>query len=102
MVGRLGGGELVRVRAGRGLADAQGAAERVRRVVADRRFAISLPATTLPVTVSIGLRGLDAGDDAPDLILRRADEGLYEAKRTGRDRVVMREAATRTQQMAIH
>ena len=40
----------------------------------------------LPVTVSIGLAGLQAGDGVSDLYAR-ADRGLYRAKREGRNRV---------------
>lgn len=101
MVARMGGEELVIVMPETRLADANRAAERLRRCVADRAFPISVPAVELPITVSIGLAGLEIGDDAPDLILRRADEALYEAKRTGRDRVVMREGGVRAAAVAI-
>jgi len=101
MVARMGGEELVIVMPETRLVDAHRAAERLRRAVADRPFPISSPAMDLTVTVSIGLGGLEAGDDAADLIVRRADEALYEAKRTGRDRVVMREASVRAPAVAI-
>ena len=101
MVARMGGEELVIVMPETRLADAHRAAERLRRAVADQPFSISAPAVDLPVTVSIGLGGLEVGDDAADLIVRRADEALYEAKRTGRDRVVLREAAGRTPAVAV-
>ena len=37
------------------------------------------------MTVSVGWAAWEG--EAPDELLRRADEALYEAKRTGRDRV---------------
>jgi two-component system cell cycle response regulator len=39
------------------------------------------------VTVSIGLTVLTGSDAAPDDVLARADEALYEAKSKGRNRV---------------
>lgn len=101
MVARLGGEELVIVMPETRVSDAERAAERLRRMICDRPFDISAPRMQLPVSVSIGVSGLDAGDDAPDVILRRADEALYEAKRTGRNRVVMREPAGRASQAAL-
>ena len=41
----------------------------------------------IPVTVSVGLASYTANDRAPALV-RRADEALYQAKNTGRNRVV--------------
>lgn len=101
MVARLGGEELVIVMPETRVSDAERAAERLRRMICDRPFDISAPRMQLPVSVSIGVSGLDSGDDAPDVILRRADEALYEAKRTGRNRVVMREPAGRASQAAL-
>ena len=41
--------------------------------------------SAIDVTVSVGAA---AGSDDPDALLRAADASLYEAKRTGRNRVV--------------
>jgi diguanylate cyclase (GGDEF)-like protein/PAS domain S-box-containing protein len=46
-----------------------------------------------PVTVSIGVANLDSRIGDPEALLRVADEGLYEAKRSGKDRVVVRKSA---------
>ncbi|HTL25164.1 MAG TPA: GGDEF domain-containing protein [Burkholderiales bacterium] len=43
--------------------------------------------TVLSVTVSIGVAGPDAGFGTPDKVIRAADEALYRAKKTGRNRV---------------
>ena len=43
------------------------------------------------VTVSIGVNTLEAGQSA-EVWVKRADLALYEAKRGGRDRVVMADA----------
>jgi two-component system cell cycle response regulator len=39
------------------------------------------------VTVSIGIACRQGDDDTPEELLARADEALYEAKRSGRNRV---------------
>jgi diguanylate cyclase (GGDEF)-like protein/PAS domain S-box-containing protein len=41
------------------------------------------------VTVSIGVAMFPAQGETPETLLRRADEALYEAKRSGRNRVVL-------------
>jgi diguanylate cyclase (GGDEF)-like protein/PAS domain S-box-containing protein len=41
------------------------------------------------VSISIGLAFLEPGESDPASLLRRADEALYEAKRSGRDRYAM-------------
>jgi diguanylate cyclase (GGDEF)-like protein len=60
-------------------------------LVADR-FRASLAATRIdpfpdPVTVSVGVAEL-AEDEQGDSLLRRADKALYEAKRSGRNKVI--------------
>jgi diguanylate cyclase (GGDEF)-like protein len=49
---------------------------------------------TDPLTVSIGVAAFDETTDRVDLLLRFADDALYEAKRAGRDRVVAARPAT--------
>jgi len=61
-------------------------AERLREAVAAVRHAGA--EGELSVTVSIGVAEAATGD-AAEVLLRRADAGLYEAKRTGRNRVVV-------------
>lgn len=85
-IGRNGGEEFLVVMRGIGLADATARLERVRREIAMLRVAPDGDAD-LSCTISIGVveRG---GDEGADALLRRADLGLYAAKRQGRDRVV--------------
>ncbi len=66
------------------------AAERLRRSVAAAPFMVPGLAQTLDVTVSIGVACSDGSDDSVESLLKRADEALYEAKRTGRNRVIGR------------
>jgi two-component system cell cycle response regulator len=42
----------------------------------------------IAVTASVGVAALEFPDDTPELILKRADQALYCAKRDGRNRVV--------------
>ncbi|MEO8196194.1 MAG: diguanylate cyclase [Thermoanaerobaculia bacterium] len=45
--------------------------------------------TIRDITASIGIAGFPQLGNTPDALLRRADHALYEAKRAGRDRVVV-------------
>jgi two-component system cell cycle response regulator len=43
-----------------------------------------------PITVSVGVAALTGREgETMESLVRRADEALYEAKRTGRDKVVL-------------
>jgi diguanylate cyclase (GGDEF)-like protein/PAS domain S-box-containing protein len=85
LLGRLGGEEFGVLLTETPHAGAREFAERLRRHVEAE------PAPTgrgsIPVTVSIGLTVLTGSDAAPDDVLARADEALYEAKSKGRNRV---------------
>ena len=63
------------------------AAERLRDLIASNPAIVSN--APLPFSVSIGVAMLDAEDSGFDVIFTRADEALYEAKRSGRNRAVM-------------
>lgn len=85
VLGRQGGEEFLALLPGSGHASALVVAERIRAAVA----ATSLlhDGRTVGVTVSIGVAtARDSGSWEP--ALRAADAALYEAKRTGRNRVV--------------
>ncbi len=54
-----------------------------------KKHAFPMEGQTIPVTVSQGLATMTPStSDAPDSLIRRADEALYEAKGQGRDRFV--------------
>ena len=53
-------------------------------------------AATLPVTASVGVSALELSGDTPELLLKRADQALYCAKRDGRNRVVADAARVRS------
>jgi len=82
--GRLGGEELAMLVDGH-LDEAVDLAESLRESVGS--LAIRAGDRTIGVTCSIGAAEWEPGDTI-DSLLRRADAALYEAKRTGRNRVV--------------
>jgi diguanylate cyclase (GGDEF)-like protein len=83
---RFGGEEFVLLLPETDEAAAEIAAERLRRAIQDHPHV--LPGETLQVTASIGLAGATLGMAAFEVMLKRADQALYEAKHTGRNRVV--------------
>lgn len=90
MACRFGGEEFVIVMPDTDVEAAEKVAERIRAEIADAPF--SVDAKSLSVTISIGVSSLKAGaDSAPDL-LKRADVALYEAKNSGRNKVVAKAA----------
>lgn len=64
------------------------AAERLRRHICAAPFNAPGAPHPIDVTISIGVAASTEGEDTPDSLLKRADEALYEAKRSGRNRVV--------------
>ena len=66
-------------------------AERIRREIETLPFATGGP-EQLGVTVSIGVASMSPGSDSLEALMKRADEALYEAKTSGRNRVVARAA----------
>ena len=86
VAGRTGGEEFALVLPETGLEDALATAERVRLAVAQTPVPTNESPQPIPVTVSIGVAALEPGSTLDDL-LSRADEALYAAKRSGRNRV---------------
>ena len=84
---RYGGEEFVVVMPETDLAVATMVAERLRRRIASEPFPIQQGSRNVEVTISIGIAGLGAADNAAS-VLKRADQALYRAKRDGRNRVV--------------
>ena len=88
---RLGGEEFVVVMPGASLEAAARVADRIRRDIEGQPFPIMGGAEGLTVTVSIGVAASVPGD-TPEGLLKRADEGVYEAKAHGRNQVIARAA----------
>ena len=92
MACRYGGEEFVVLMPETGEQDALHIAERVRTQVAEVPFALP-SGRRLHVTVSVGVATSQGVGDTPEALVRRADEAVYEAKQSGRNKVVVRAAA---------
>ena len=85
-VARYGGDEMVVLLSDTDDAGAREVGERVRRQVAELAIRHEAGETSPVVTVSIGVATLVPNrHDAPGLLVERADAGLYEAKKRGRN-----------------
>lgn len=84
---RLGGEEFLMLLVDTGLEGAQRAAEKLRRSVEQEVFRLPQD-RTLNITLSIGVACFNGHPDYQQL-MRRADDGLYQAKHEGRNRVVV-------------
>ncbi len=84
---RVGGEEFALLLPNTSLHDAMSFAERLLKQVREHVF--SFEGKRIPLTVSIGCAEMQMGDTHPDLVLARADRALYQAKESGRDRVMV-------------
>lgn len=82
-VGRWGGEEFIIILPETDVASAERTAERIRRTVSAADFGIDRP-----LTASLGVAGHGDRDD-PARLVARADQALYAAKNTGRNRVLV-------------
>lgn len=87
MVGRYGGEEFIALLPNTGEEEAARFAERVRKRVEEHVYRDE--ATEVRMTLSSGVASA-AGEEVegPEVLLRRADDALYQAKESGRNRVV--------------
>jgi two-component system cell cycle response regulator len=85
---RYGGEEFVVVMPDTDVTLAIAIAERLRKSIEANPISISRPPGKLNITISIGIAGSEGSSDTAEALLRRADQALYSAKRTGRNRVV--------------
>ncbi|NET35459.1 MAG: diguanylate cyclase [Cyanothece sp. SIO1E1] len=85
--GRFGGEEFVALLPETNVDQAFEVAEQIRNTVAK----VSIPARgrIARLTVSIGIASHNPEDRSIDALLKRADDALYEAKRQGRNRVIV-------------
>jgi two-component system cell cycle response regulator len=84
---RYGGEEFVVVMPDTSVDLAASVAERLRSIIEDRPFVLR-SGRELHITASLGIATNTVAVETPEQLLRQADRALYEAKNTGRNRVV--------------
>jgi diguanylate cyclase (GGDEF)-like protein len=82
---RFGGDEFAAFLPNLGKRDGARVGETIRQLVAGHRF--EKDGVVVRPTISIGVSAFPDDGATADLLLRKADEALYRAKKTGRDRV---------------
>jgi len=90
IVARYGGEEFVAVLPARDLSGTYDIAERLRAVFENMKF--EFEQKNLKVTISVGVASFDPNKDIEltrELLIKRADNALYDAKETGRNKVVL-------------
>ena len=98
-LGRFGGEEFMALLVDAELSEASSIAERIRASIADRPLLLCC-GKELAVSVSIGLSALDARDSGKTAettareLIANADQALYQAKATGRNKVVISDRDT--------
>jgi two-component system cell cycle response regulator len=85
---RYGGEEFVVVMPDTDIAYAYAVAERLRKSIETTPIEISRAPGKLTITISIGIAASENENDSAEDLLYRADQALYRAKKTGRNRVV--------------
>ena len=85
---RYGGEEFVVVMPDTEMTTAYAIAERLRKSIETTPIVISRNPGKLSITISIGIAAPEGDEDTADRLLHRADQALYRAKRSGRNRVV--------------
>ena len=89
VLARFGGEEFVIVMPETDRFAASRVAERLRLAIETQPFTIHKGARQISITASFGLATMEGRVESADGLAKRADEALYEAKRTGRNRVVL-------------
>ncbi len=88
LLARIGGEEFVAILPDITQEIAVQIAERLRECIEAEPFKVSTPEGSLSVTTSIGGAIITPGSASAEDALKRADDALYEAKKTGRNLVV--------------
>ncbi len=84
---RYGGEEFVAILAGTNRTDARTVAEKIRSVIERTHFRYR--DTEIPVTISLGVTEVMSSDGGTEAIFVRADDAMYESKKSGRNRVTV-------------
>ena len=88
VVARYGGEEFVVLMGATNKDQAVVYAERLRDTIARSPFPVPGQDTSVQVTASLGISGFPEDGESPADLVKAADVALYEAKKTGRNRVV--------------
>jgi two-component system cell cycle response regulator len=86
---RYGGEEFAVVLPHTDLAEAAEVAERIRKIIADHSFADASKLPLKKVSVSIGVAVYPGDAPNAEALIHKADQALYEAKRSGKNRVCL-------------
>ncbi len=99
LVARYGGDEFVLVLRGADSRAAVAVAERIRRTVASQAVLLDGKAV-VNLSLSLGIAVFPRDGDSREALVQAADQALYVAKRTGRNRVVRSDAPAAETQVA--
>ena len=99
LVARYGGDEFVLVLRGADTRAAVAVAERIRRTVAGQAVMMDGKAVS-NLSLSLGIAVFPRDGESREALVQAADQALYVAKRTGRNRVVRSDAAASETQLA--
>ncbi len=88
LAARTGGEEFVVIMPDSTRDTCMNVAERLREAISESAVSVPEQGIEIPITVSIGVTISQGAADSPANIMRRGDEALYEAKNSGRNRVV--------------
>jgi two-component system cell cycle response regulator len=99
---RYGGEELFVIMPETPIVEAGQVAERLRAAVEGHTFVVDAEHDDTPIllrlTASVGVAGLPENAESLDGLVATADRALYDAKRQGRNRVVVAASAQRARQ----
>ena len=95
LLARVGGEEFAVILPGADARLAREVGERLRQRLVQRPFPVRRGSVQLPITVSVGVAVAAGGSGTAAALLSRADAALYDAKRAGRNRVMVSERSTR-------
>lgn len=84
---RYGGEEFVVILSGSGQSSSMDVAERLRQNI--ESFEFTFNGQKIPVTISLGVAVRKSNESDWDVLFKRGDDALYQAKKTGRNRVFL-------------
>jgi diguanylate cyclase len=87
ILARYGGEEFCCLLPEAEIDEAHAIAERLRQAIAE--LVVSYKGQEVSVTASLGISAISDGVETSEMLVTMADDALYEAKRTGRNRVVV-------------